>query len=330
MINDKKIKKIATTLVSNRIYKFMISALIMLMLVSATTTPVSAWGDITHTAIDTKLTSVPKQMKDNPTFTKGGGVTPDMFFFVPGKESYSILAHTVSTADLGRKMLSLAGKSSTQKAYAYGWLTHDASDIIGHRDYVGPIAGADATLHSYVEIGVDANLVGITSTSFSVPYLLVQNAYRSTYGDANTPSYGDIVKAAQTEATIIYTEKTLIKLGFFNTFKNQYNDFWPKYKDSINYSIDIVNHPSNLPNANLYTGSIISPALITPVSVSQMNNDITISSKEMLDTGIVNVHVKHNKRNHYITIYEPVIKNQKVFDENVAKLMTNMKSKIDK
>ena len=314
----------------NKIYKSIISALIMLTLVSTIAAPVSAWGDITHAAIDAKLTNVPKPMTTHHTFTKGGGIGPDMFYFVSGEESYSVLAHTSHEADLGRKMLSLAGKSSTQQAYAYGWLTHDASDIVGHTGYVVKIAGTDSTLHSYVEIGVDANLVSITPLSFSVPYLLVQNAYKSTYGPANTPSYGAIVKAAQTEAAIIYTEKTMIKLGLFNNLKNKYKDFWSIYKDSISYSEVIVNNPSKLPNANLYTGSIISSASITPASISQVSNDIIAPSKEMLDTGIIDVQVKDDKENHYITISEPVVKNKKAFDDNVAKLMTKMKSKIGK
>jgi hypothetical protein len=303
-----------------------ISALVMLTLVSTVTTPVAAWGDFTHIAIDSKLTGVPKPMTANPTFTKGGGIGTDMFFFVPGKESYSILAHTVSTADLGRKMLSLAGKSSTQQAYAYGWLTHDASDIIGHRDYVNPIAGADLKLHSYVEVGVDANLIDMTSTSFSVPYLLIQNAYNSTYGEANTPSYDTIVKAAKSEATVMYTEKTLIKLGLFNNLKSKYNDFWSKYYDSINYSVETVNDPSKLPNANLYTGipivfSSITSGLVTPESVSKVSSDIVASSKDMLDTGVIDVNIKHDRENHYITVYEPVVKNKKAFDDSLAKLM---------
>lgn len=314
----------------NKIYKCIISALIMLTLVSTIAAPVSAWGDITHAAIDAKLTNVPKPMTVNPTFTKGGGISPDMFFFVPGKESYSILAHTSKTADLGRKMLSLAGGSSTQKAFAYGWLTHEASDIVGHTKYIIPIAGTDSTLHSYVEIGVDANLVSVTPMSFSIPYLLIQNAYRSTYGDINTPSYDTIVKAAQTEAALIYTEKAMIKLGFFNNFKNKYNDFWSIYKDSISYSVDIVNNPSKLPNVNLVTGSATSSATITPASISQVSNDIIAPSKEMLDAGIIDVQVKDDKKNHYITISEPVVKNKKVFDDKVAKLMTKMKSKIGK
>jgi hypothetical protein len=314
----------------NKIYKSIISALIMLTLVSTIAAPVYAWGSITHAAIDSKLTNVPKSMTTNPAFTKGGGISPDMFYFVKGEESYSILAHSSHEADLGRKMLSLAGKSSTQQAFAYGWLTHDASDIVGHTRYVVPIAGTDSTLHSYVEIGVDANLVSVTPLSFSVPYLLIQNAYKSIYGQANTPSYDAIVKAAQTESAVIYTEKTMIKLGLFNNFKHQYNNFRPIYKDSIDYSIYIVNNPSKLPNANLYTGSTISSASITPASMSQVSSDIIAPSKDMLDTGIIDVQVKDDKTNHYITISEPVVKNKKAFDDNVAKLMTKMKSKMGK
>jgi hypothetical protein len=303
--------------------------LIVLILVSIIAAPVYAWGDMTHAAIDAKLINVPKSITKNPAFTKGGGIGPDMFYFVSGEEGYSILAHSSHEADLGRKMLSLAGKSSTKQAYAYGWLTHDASDIVGHTRYVVPIAGTDSTLHSYVEIGVDANLVSVTPLSFSVPYLLVQNAYRSIYGSAKTPSYGTIVKAAQTESAVIYTEKTMIKLGLFNSFKNQYNNFWPIYNDSINYSIYIVNNPSKLPNANLYTGSITSSASITSTPMSsQVGSDIIVPSKEMLDAGIIDVQVKDDKKNHYITISEPVVKNKKAFDDNVAKLMIKLKSKI--
>lgn len=321
----------------NKILKIGTIMLTLSILVSMMVMPAIAWGDITHESIDAKLTNVPSVIKENPMFTKGGGTGPDMFFFASGKENYSILAHTINTADLGRKMLSLAS-SHQDHAYAYGWLSHDASDIIGHRDYVNPIAGTDMTLHSKVEIGVDANLVDITPTSFSVPYLLVQNAYKATYGDTNIPSYGTIVNAAKTEATIIYIEKVLIKWGLFNDLKNQYNDFWPQYKDSINYSIYVINDPEKLPNVNLFTGFIDTSnvdvgtsitSVYNNIAVPQIDSDIVVASKEMIDTGVIDVDVKHDKEHHYITIDEPTIKNKKAFNDKMTKLVMKMKTKMN-
>ena len=308
-----------------------ISISLALMLVGIIMQPVAAWGDLTHEAITSQLESVPVSVISNPGYTKGGGVGPDMFYFLPGKEYYSDWAHYQRTADLPREMLKLA-VTDKQKAYAYGWLSHCASDITGHRDYVNIKVGGpyntNPSLHRDVEIGVDANLVDVTGSTFYVPYGLVQAAYKNIYG--NAPWQITIYSAAQAEQATLYVEKAAIKTGAYNDLKNTYNDFWDVYNDSISYSESVINDPSTLPNANLDTGEILTGLMVSSAPVSSGSNkanhgkidpDTHNTADELLRNGIVEVPVQDDKINKVLLVGEPVIKDKKAFDDAIKKLV---------
>lgn len=313
-----------------KILKTSIAIMIGISILVTVVQPAIAWGSFTHMSIDSKLKGVPQVTKSFPTFTKGGGIAPDIFFSTQNSEIYSTLAHATRSADLGREMLKLAtaSHSNKEKAFAYGWLSHDASDMIGHKYFVNPKAGTDMMLHYQVEIGVDANLLNGMSISFSIPYGLVQNAYTNTYGTA--PSYSDIYNSVQKTAIALFLEKDLIKSGFFDSYKKQYGDFRPIYLDSINYSAEIMNNPSILPNANLGTGEI--SAIMSDANmamVNEINNDIRVASEKSLDSGAVNVNIEDNKIDHYFYIGQPTIKNNVAFENIKNKMKENIRQKIE-
>lgn len=56
---------------------------------------------------------------------------PDFNFYPGGDGAISKFAHGDVPADLGREMLALA-ETSTEKAFAYGWLMHLTTDFITH------------------------------------------------------------------------------------------------------------------------------------------------------------------------------------------------------
>lgn len=297
---------------------------IVLSMFTMTIQPVVAWGDGTHMAIDSQLKGVPKEVATYTSFTKGGGVGTDMFFFLKGAEGYSVLSHTVRPADLGRELLKLAkdAHSDKQKAFAYGWLSHGASDIVGHKDYINIKAGSDMTKHSEVEIGVDANLMGNIGISFTVPYKLVQDAYRNIYGDTNVPQYNTIYDSVQIEAASMYIEKELIKIGLFNNLKKTYNDFQPAYTNSISYSKDVINNPSILPNVNFGTGLAVASStmpIVSDTSISnelnkQIKDDIIEISIESVKDKSIDIPIEDDKINQYISVKEPRIKDKKGFE----------------
>ncbi len=309
-----------------------ISLSLALMLMGIVMQPVAAWGILTHEAITSQLKGVPVSVTSNPGYTKGGGVGPDMFYFLPGKEYYSDWAHFQRTADLPREMLRLAATDKQKAAYAYGWLSHCASDITGHRDYVN-IKVSDPTnsnppLHRDVEIGVDANLVDVTGSTFYVPYGLVQAAYKNIYG--NAPWQITIYSAAQAEQAALYVEKAAIKAGAYNDLKNTYNDFWDVYYNSISYSESVINNPSTLPNANLDTGQLLTSLMVSSTSVSSSSNkanhgkidpDTHNTADELLRNGVIEVPVQDDKINKVLLVGEPVIKDKKSFDDAIKKLV---------
>lgn len=300
--------------------------------------PVSAWGDIAHMAIDSQLKGVPKEVTSYASFTNGGGVGTDMFFFLKGAEGYSVLSHTVRPADLGREMLKIASDahSDKQKAFAYGWLSHGASDIVGHRDYINPRAGSDMIKHSEVEIGVDANLADSTDISFSVPYRLIQDAYRNIYGDANVPSYNTIYDSVKIETASLFIEKELIKIGLFNNLKTTYGDFQPVYTDSINYSTMIINNASLLPNVDFSNGLTVATGdipVVSDTSISnelnkQIKNDIRDISIESIKDQSIDIPIEDDKINQYILTKEPIIKDKKVFENIKNKIKDRIKQRI--
>ncbi len=279
---------------NNKVRKKLAIVLMLLLLAQ----PVAAWGGITHMAITSKISGVPAQVTSYPAFTRGGGVGPDMFYFLPGKTYYSDWAHYDRTADLPREMLNLS-VTDAQKAYSYGWLSHCASDLTGHPGYVNVKVGGpyetNPSLHRDVEIGVDANLVNATGLSFSVPYGLIQAAYKNIYGDA--PWRTTIYSAARSQQSVIYTEKAAIYAGAYDDLKNTYNDFRDTGYESITYSVSVINDPSILPNANLDTGEILG---IMPAVKNAGKDD---------------------KMNMILYVGEPEIKNKKAFDERIARLV---------
>ena len=292
--------------------------------------PAIAWGTTAHMAIDSNLKGVPKVIKSYPAFTRGGGIGPDLFFSMQNSEKYSVLAHTIKSADLGREMLKLASDShsNSKKAFSYGWLSHGASDIVGHKYYVIPRAGTDINLHYQVEIGVDANVLSETSTSFSIPYKLIQDAYTNIYGDK--PSYSEIYIAAQRTGVFVFLEKDLIESGFFDDLKQQYSDYGPTYQDSINYSEKVINDPSILPNANLGTGtSTISGINSDTDMVRNINNAIMIASKDSLENNAVDVIINDHKTNHYLSVKQPTIKDIVLFEKIKNDMKESIKQKYE-
>ncbi len=308
---------------------------LVIVLVSVLASPASAWGVLTHNAITSRLTGVPNQVLTYPSYVRGGDGGPDMFDFLPGSEGYSYLAHTQKTADLVRNMLIISSKD-WEKAFAYGWLSHDVSDIIGHRDYVNIIVGGpysvNPTLHTNIEIGGDANIASSASTSFSVPYDLVQRAYGNTYGAENTPSLDTIKISVKAQQSAIYIEKLLISFGVFNNLKITYGEpnFWSNYSKSIAYTKSVMNDPFNnaiFNNTDLITGypiastSILISSDISKVGHAGIDKDIRDTSNELLTNGVIDVKVKDDKKNKILTVEEPVIKDRKKFNEAIEKLI---------
>ncbi len=291
----------------NKVKENSLAVGLALMLVGILMQPVAAWGGITHLAITTELNDDPYDIPDQVTsclgYTKGGGAGPDMFYYLPGKEYYSVLAHTQQTADLPREMLKLAS-TDQKKAYAYGWLSHYASDIKGHTGYVNiKVNNPPYPSHEKVEIGVDANVVDeVPDLTFNVPYGLVQTAYINIYGTA--PGQITIFSAAIVQQTAFYIERTLILAGAFDNLKNTYNDFWSVYEDSISDSESAIIDPSDLPNVNLYTGESLNSTMAAHMPVlSNLNKakhidpDILDAANELLRKGAIEVPARDDKIN---------------------------------
>jgi len=301
---------------------------ITLILVGMIIQPAAAWGEITHIVIISKLKpNEPDNgyMKTYPKYAKGGGIGPDMFYY-SSSSIYSDLAHTQKTAQLPREMKALAASNAQQKAYVDGWWSHFAADIRGHKDYVNKF---DASLSNDVEAGVDANLAKeVSDYSFSVPYGLVQTAYKNVYGTA--PSTTTILVALGTQQTAIYIERTAISWGLLNTQKRTYSNFWNAYWQSISNSESMINsNPTQ--DFNLGTGEkILTPLLyITTVSDKAIkvgpDKDIIDTANEMLENGAVELVIEDDKVNQIFHVNEPSIKNKNKFDKALEKLAKKKK-----
>lgn len=290
--------------------------------------PAVAWGEITHIVIISKLKpNEPDNgyMKTYPKYAKGGGIGPDMFYY-SSRSIYSDLAHTQKTAQLPREMKALAASNAQQKAYVDGWWSHFAADITGHKDCVNTF---DATLSNDVEAGVDANLAKeVSDYSFSVPYGLVQTAYKNVYGTA--PSTITISVALGTQQTAIYIERTAISWGILNTQKRTYSNFWDAYNKSIRNSEDMINiNPTQ--DYNLWTGEKILTPLLYSTTVSDKaikvgpDKYIIDTANELLESGAVEVVIEDDKVNQVFHVNEPSIKNKNKFDKALEKLAKKKK-----
>jgi len=300
---------------------------ITLILMGMIIQPVAAWGEIGHIVIISKLKpNEPDNgyMKTYPKYAKGGGIGPDMFYY-SSSSIYSDLAHTQKTAQLPAKMKALA-TSKAEIAYVDGWWSHFASDIRGHQDYVNKF---DANLSNDVEAGVDANLAKeVSDYSFSVPYGLVQTAYKNVYG--TTPSTTTISVALGTQQTAIYIERIAISWGILNTQKRKYNNFWDVYLLSISDSESMINkNPTQ--DYDLGTGLPIKALMVYSSTVSEKaakdkpDKDIIDAANELLESGAVEVVIEDDKVNKVFHVNEPVIKNKNKFDKAIEKLAKKKK-----
>jgi len=289
----------------------------VLLLAITTIEPVFAWGGITHEAIVEDL-NMPYE-----SYVKGGTIGTDMFYFLPGKESYSTIVHTTRTADFPRELLRLAGSNNAKKAYSSGSLSHAASDVIGHTQYVNPIAGSDITLHTLIEIGVDAHVANrLDSLSFSIPYELVRNGYRNIYGIS--PSYWDIYAASRNMMTAMYIEKYLIDTGMLDDLKEQVVGWEVPYSASVDYSRAVISNPSILQNRNLYTGELLatSNSMINTNTRANIDAKIRNSANELVKNNIVKESIKDDKQNKVLHVEDIEIKDKKKFEEEMKKLNT--------
>jgi hypothetical protein len=307
----------------NRVRKI-IASLIMLLLAGIIMQPAAAWGELTHVVIVSKLQPNENDkllMNNNPKFAKGGALGPDIFYFSSNTD-FSVLAHTQNTSQLPREMMAIASRAPTetqrkqQRAYVDGWWSHFASDIRGHRDYVNTF---DPSVHTDVEVGVDANLVReVSDYSFSVPYGLVQTAYGEVYG--SIPTTTEISVAVRTQQTAIFLERMAIALGIYNTQKRTYNGFRDEYDRSIIDSENAINHPPTQ-DYDLNTGYMIITASIASLPVyiqtdsKKFDKELIDAANELIESGAVEVAVEDDKKNQVIHVNEPVIKNRKKFNQ---------------
>lgn len=334
----------------NEIKEKSIAFSLALIVLSVMIQPVAAWGDITHLAIINDLNGgVPDQVIKYPKFTRGGALGTDMFYFLPGYEYYSSLAHTKKTADLPREMLRLANTDSwifrnQNKAYAYGWLSHHA-DLIGHTHYINiKVANPPYPLHEDVELGVDANLAyKVSDTTVSVSYGIVQRAYQNTY--QVKPELATMISAATMQQTVLYIERVLILAGTFDDLKNTYNDFQDfngenVYGESISYSKSAIQYPDRLQNLNLDTGviangpstsgiaaNVLVLSTLNKANPNKVDPDIRDAANKMLKNGVIEVPVQEDKINEVLNVERPVIKDKKAFDDAITELVIKKKGK---
>lgn len=201
-----------------------------------------------------------------------------------------------------------------------------ASDIRGHQDYVNKF---DANMSNDVEAGVDANLAKeVSDYSFSVPYGLVQTAYKNVYG--TTPSTTTISVALGTQQTAIYIERIAISWGLLNTQKRTYNNFLDAYLLSISDSESMINkNPTQ--DYDLGTGSQIKTLLVYSSTVSDKaakdkpDKDIIDTANELLESGAVEVVIEDDTVNKVFHVNEPSIKNKNKFDKALEKLAKKKK-----
>ncbi|HEY9245896.1 MAG TPA: zinc dependent phospholipase C family protein [Candidatus Methanoperedens sp.] len=294
----------------------------------ATIQPVAAWGDITHMVIISKLTpNEPDNglIKTYPKYAKGGGIGPDIFYYSLSP-IYSDWAHTQKTAQLPREMKVLAGSNAQQKAYVDGWWSHFASDITGHKYYVNKF---DANLSNDVEAGVDANLAKeVSDYSFSVPYGMVQTAYKKVYGTA--PSTTTILAALGTQQAAIYLERTAISWGLLNTQKMTYNTFWDVYSQSISDSVSAIN-TNPIQDYDLSTGLPIPAMAVYSSTLSERaarpDKDIIDAANDLLKSGAVEVVIEDDKVNQVFHVKEPSLKDKNKFDKALEKLAKKKKGR---
>ncbi len=117
---------------------------------------------------------------------------PDLNFFPGGNSELSHLSHGSGgrPADLGRDMLSIASNDK-EKAYAYGWLMHLATDIITHplvhklmtetfpgKCKPGTDVSSNVIEHRRVEWGIDSYIVEKLNLENHLPDLstIIQSA----------------------------------------------------------------------------------------------------------------------------------------------------------
>ncbi len=315
----------------NQIREKCIAVGLALMMLGVIMQPAAAWGEITHLAIASEL-----EVTAYPKYIRGGSVGTDMFYFYPGKECYSVLAHTTRTKDFSLNMLDLAG-TVQEGAYANGAISHHQSDLTGHTEYVNNYP----SLHTDVEIGVDANVVfeKNPNLAFSVPYGLVRETYKNTYPEVIPPGRMTIFSATTVQATAIYIERFLILLGAFNDLKTEYDDFWDIYSDSIDESNSAINDPNSLPNDNLYIGgpaaeeptcsvtSLLVSSNLNKANHIKVDPDIRDTANELLRKGVIEVPTRDDKINQVLDLGEPIIKDKKAFDDAIAELVKKKKGK---
>lgn len=331
----------------NQIREKCIAIGLALMLIGVVIQPAAAWGSITHLAIASELSGV----SGDPKYIRGGSVGIDMFYFLPGKECYSVLAHTSRTRTFSLNMLRSAS-TDKEKAYAYGHISHHESDVIGHTAYVNRVSDpSDPLGHAKVELGVDANVAfeKDPSLTFSVAYGPVQKAYRNTYSEIRPPGLITIISAATVQATALFIEEFLIRAGAFDDLKNTYTwdgydsfpGFGPVYIASISESNSAIISPyapTSLPDVNLYTGfpAASEPTCsVTSLVSSNLNKanhikvdpDIRDTANELLRKGVIEVPTRDDKINQVLDLGEPIVKDKKAFDDTIAELVKKKKGK---
>ena len=131
------------------------------------------WAMGTHQSIfekvmnDTNLDpNIKKILKDNESYARAGAFGPDLFNYCQ-QPKYNSMGHYCEAGKLAKKMIEMA-KTPQEKAFAYGWMIHVASDMVGHpwvnqvveqqknlQPGEGEYHNGNATNHTAIELAID-------------------------------------------------------------------------------------------------------------------------------------------------------------------------------
>jgi len=238
------------------------------------------WAVGTHQSIFDKVINsdsdnldpnIKKILKDNESYARAGAFGPDLFNYCQ-QSKYNSIGHYCEAGKLAKKMLEMA-KTPQEKAFAYGWMIHVASDMKGHpwvnkvveqqrnlQPGQGEYHNGNAIRHTAIELAIDRlnidpGLLGAFHLKrIDIPHKFVSNVFEAVYGcKDNSPAPYTTSIVANTVGQILQNHLPLLVTGLDKTGLNnakQYDtaDYRDAYAGSVTLALDALENPNILEN----------------------------------------------------------------------------------
>ena len=329
--------------------KVLTASLVVLLVL---TPIVSAWGSITHANIMADVAEMPGAPWVMGRFirnTAGGSVMVDWCCFIALYEKFVnqdgnahnmwMVRHSMQHVDNFTLTMHNNANLPTEKAFAYGWITHWPSSDIVENEYKAIKKEQGAPLVGYLEVCVDilSHQTPRKANQFVVHPELIIETWKEMYPTSEyTPTHKDIQRGATYARTYMWIIPKIgetserLNVSLLENISIFYGDYGDYYAKSVDFAYDNVTNPQALAKGEEILDTTNMPKIQNAAKGKEMNEEATRAVYEtiekLIDSQAIEVPQRHQPFTGTLYVNPLVTKDEAFVEEALEELVYELDS----